>query len=294
MLTRTLWCCAAAGLLAVATACSSSTTSNSSTSAAPASSASPSATAAPLHLATMPTGTVSLTWNPGTKEVTAAVELWGLTPGSSHAMHIHPGVCADQTQPPSIPFPDITADAMGVAKQTVVSTPVPAGIPTSAYLNVHLAPMATLGNPGGVGFTSVECGDIAAGTAAAGPVTVKMSAPPVKGMTPAGTVALAYDAAKHSLHVDLTATGLPANSAHAVHIHKGTCAAQGDVVYPLPDLQADASGKGTVSTTVQNVTTAPPATGWYVNVHRGPMSQILSGDKPTLLFAPILCANVKG
>jgi hypothetical protein len=79
-----------------------------------------------------------------------------------------------------------------------------------------------------------------------------------------------------------------------VHIHKGTCAAQGDVAYPLPDLRADASGKGTVSTTVENVTTAPPATGWYVNVHMGPMSQILAGDKPTVQFAPILCANVKG
>ncbi|MBU3061490.1 CHRD domain-containing protein [Nocardia sp. NEAU-G5] len=242
----------------------------------------------------MPTGTVSLTWNSATKEVTAAVDLWGLTPGSSHAMHIHPGVCKDQTKPPSIPFPDITADAMGVAKQTLVSKPAPAGIPTGAYINVHLAPMATVGNPGDVSFTSIACGDIAAGTTAAGPVTVKMSAPPTKGVTPAGTVALAYDAAKHSLHVDLTATGLPANSAHAVHIHKGTCAAQGDVVYPLPDLQADASGKGTVSTTVQNVTTAPPATGWYVNVHMGPMSQILAGDKPTMQFAPILCANVKG
>lgn len=27
------------------------------------------------------------------------------TPSSSHAMHIHPGTCAEQTQPPSVPFP---------------------------------------------------------------------------------------------------------------------------------------------------------------------------------------------
>jgi hypothetical protein len=280
-------------LLAVATACSSSTTSGSSSTAASSSTSSPAA-AAPIQLAPVPTGTVALSWDPGTKQVTAAVDLSGLTPGSSHAMHIHPGNCADQTQPPSIPFPDITADATGVAKQSVVSTPVTTGIPTGAYVNVHLAPMATLGNPGDLSFTPIACGDIAAGTPAAGPVTVKMSAPPTKGVTPAGTVALSYDAAHHSLQVDLTATGLPANSAHAAHIHSGSCNAQGDVLYPLPDLQADASGKATLSTTVQNVPKAPPASGWYVNVHMGPMAQILSGGNPTMLFAPILCANVKG
>jgi Cu/Zn superoxide dismutase len=251
------------------------------------------AAAAPLTLATQPTGSVVLSWDPGTKVVTAAVDLSGLTPGSSHAMHIHPGNCADQSQPPSIPFPDITADAKGVAKQTVTSQPAPAGIPNGAYVNVHLAPMATLGNPGDLSFTPIGCGDIPAGTAKVGPVTVPLSAPPVKGTTPSGTVALNYNAGAHSLHVDLIAAGLPPNSAHAVHIHSGTCAAQGDVMYPLPDLKADASGKASLSTTVNNVQQAPPASGWYVNVHMGPMGQILSGNNPTLVFDPILCANVK-
>jgi hypothetical protein len=243
----------------------------------------------------MPTGKVVLTWDPGTKVVSAAVDLTGLTPGSSHAMHIHPGTCADQSKPPEIPFPDITADATGVAKQTVTSQPVASGIPSGAYVNVHLAPSATLGNPGQLTFTSIACGDIPSGTSShTGPVTVTMGASPVKGVTPAGTVALSYDAAAHSLHVDLTATGLAANSAHAVHIHSGTCTAQGPVVHALPDLKADASGKGTLNTTVGNLTQAPPASGWYVNVHMGPMAQILSDGNPTLLFAPILCANVTG
>ncbi len=293
MLRRTVWCCAAVGLLAVATACSSSTTSGSGSTTTSASSSSAGTSGAPVTLATTPTGSVVLSWNPGTKVVTAAVDLSGLTPGSSHAMHIHPGNCADQSQPPSIPFPDITADATGVAKQTVTSQPVAAGIPNGAYVNVHLAPMATLGNPGQLTFTPIGCGDIPAGTSASGPVTVPVSAPPVKGTTPSGTVAMTYDAAQHSLHVDLTAAGLPPNSAHAAHIHKGSCTAQGDVLYPLPDLKADASGKASLSTTVNNVQTAPPASGWYVNLHMGPMDKILdSSNNPTLLFAPILCANV--
>ncbi len=293
MLRNAVWCCAAAVLLAVATACSSSGSNSSTTSAPPPTSAKGSAASVPLR--TQPTGKVVLTWNPDSKVVSAAVDLSGLTPGSSHAMHVHPGNCADQSKPPSVPFPDITADAAGVAKQTVTSEPVAAGIPTGAYVNVHLAPSATLGNPGQLNFTSIACGDIpAGGSSGAGPVTVTMAPPSVAGMPPAGTVALSYDAAAHSLHVDLTATGLSPNSTHGVHIHSGSCTAQGPVVHELPDLRTDASGKGTLKATVDDVTQAPPATGWYVNVHKGPMAQILSDEKPTLLFAPILCANVSG
>ncbi|WP_297611942.1 CHRD domain-containing protein [Nocardia sp.] len=208
-------------------------------------------------------------------------------------MHIHPGSCADQTQPPSVPFPDITADTTGAVRQSVVSEPVPGGIPGGSYLNIHLAPSAQLGASTDVSFTPIGCADIPAGTSAAGPVTVKVAAPQKNGAAPAGTVKLAYDGAQHSLQVVLNASGLPAGSAHAVHIHSGSCAAQGAVLYPLPDLQANDAGDASLTATVDNVATAPPATGWYVNVHMGAMSQILdAAGNPTLLFAPILCADV--
>ena len=243
-------------------------------------------------LAAMPTGTVVLSWDPGSKLVTAVVDMSGLTPDSVHAMHIHPGTCAAQNQPPSVPFPDITADPAGVVHQTVTSSPAPAGIPNGAYVNIHLAPSDGLGGPGQLGYTPIACADIPAATPAAGPVTLPLRAAPTNQTTPAGTVTLTYDPARHSLHVDLTATGLPANTGHAVHIHSGTCAAQGPVVYPLPDLQSDGSGNASLSTTVDNVTQGPPASGWYVNVHMGPASQIQANNKPTQLFAPILCADV--
>jgi hypothetical protein len=95
------------------------------------------------------------------------------------------------------------------------------------------------------------------------------------------------------LKVEVNASGLPPNSAHAVHIHSGTCRAQGDVLYPLPDLRTDGAGQGSVTTTVNNVNDGPPDTGWYVNLHMGSMTQILSDNKPTLLFAPVLCADAK-
>ncbi len=240
----------------------------------------------------MPTGTARLSWDPTTKLITAAVDMHGFTPSSSHAMHIHPGTCAEQTQPPSVPFPDISADAGGAVTQSVVSQ-APGSIPSGSYLNIHLAPNAQLGAPTDVSFTPIACADIPAGTPPTGPVTLKVQAPPQHGQIPRGTATLAYNSTNHTLRVEVTASGLPPNSAHAAHIHAGSCVAQGAVVYPLPDLRANASGDASITTTIDNVNSAPPTTGWYVNVHRGPMSQILSGDSPTLLFAPILCGDVR-
>jgi hypothetical protein len=243
----------------------------------------------------MPTGTATLSWDPTTKLITAAIDAYGFTPSSAHAMHIHPGTCANQTQPPSVPFSDVTADPGGAIKQSVRSaTPAPGGIPSGSYLNIHLAPGAELGSPTDVSFTPIACADIPAGSPSTGPVTITLQAPPKHGQTPQGSVTLAYSAADHTLHVALQASALPPNSAHAVHLHAGSCKAQGDVIYPLPDLHSDTAGNASLTATVNNVNSPPPATGWYLNVHLGAMSQILDGNKPTLLFAPILCGNING
>jgi Cu/Zn superoxide dismutase len=256
----------------------------------------PSGAPGPINvaLADMPTGTVSLRWDPTTKIVTADVDMYGFTPSSSHAMHIHPGSCANQPTPTSVPFPDISATAGGAVKQTVVSKLVPGGIPSGSYLNIHLAPSAQLGTPKDVSFTPIACADIPAGTTPTGPVTLNLKTPPRNGQTPTGATTLTYNGTNHTLRVEMRATGLSPNSAHAVHIHSGSCLAQGDVLYALPDLRVNSEGDASATTTLDNVTAAPPATGWYVNLHLGPMSQILSGNNPTLLFAPILCGDVKG
>jgi Cu/Zn superoxide dismutase len=243
----------------------------------------------------MPTGTATLSWDPTTKLITAEVKMYGFTPMSGHAMHLHPGNCAHQTQPPSVPFSDISANAAGAVTQAVTSTTAsPAGIPSGSYLNIHLAPGAQLGSPTDVSFTSVACADIPAGAPAAGPVGLTMHAPSTNGQKPQGSATLAYDSSHQTLRVTVTASGLAPNTAHAVHIHSGSCSTQGDVLHPLPDLQTDAAGNGSLTTMVSNVNSPPPASGWYVNVHMGPMSQILQGNNPTLLFAPILCGDLTG
>ncbi|MCW2626908.1 MAG: hypothetical protein QOF66_240 [Mycobacterium sp.] len=62
--------------------------------------------------------------------------------------------------------------------------------------------------------------------------------------------------------------------------------------YPLNDLVAKSDGVAETTTVIQNVDQAPPASGWYVNVHLGAHDQIEKDGKPTLYFAPILCGNV--
>lgn len=238
----------------------------------------------------MPSGTAALSWDPTTKLITTTINAYGFAPGLAHAMHIHPGSCANQDQPPSVPFPDIAASSAGAVDQRVASQPVPNGIPTGSYLNIHLAPSAELGNPTDISFTPIACADIPPGTPPTGPVTLHLAPPPAH--APNGLAQLTYDNAQHSLRVALHASGLPPNSDHAVHIHDGTCQAQGDVRYPLPDLHTDAVGNATLTATVNNA--SPPASGWYLNIHFGSSGQILSNNQPTPLFAPVLCGDVNG
>ncbi len=117
-------------------------------------------------------------------------------------------------------------------------------------------------------------------------------APPQAGQHPQGSAKLTYDPAKKTLSVDATASGLVAGSAHAVRIHLGSCASQGAVKYPLNDLVASPTGTAETTTVIQNVGQAPPASGWYVNVHLASSSQIQQNGQPTLYFQPIICGNI--
>jgi hypothetical protein len=119
-----------------------------------------------------------------------------------------------------------------------------------------------------------------------------MAPPPQPGQHPQGSATLTYDPAKKTLSVAATASGLVAASDHAVHIHLGSCESQGAVKYPLNDLVASPAGTAEATTVIQNVEQAPPASGWYINVHLGSSSQIEQNGQPTLYFAPIICGNI--
>jgi CHRD domain len=265
---------AAAVVAASVAACGSSPTQPSTSSQATASRAAASPVNVPLG--DQPSGTVTLSWDPQTKNVTANLQMVGFTPGSSHAMHVHQGSCAAQGDV-LVPFPDVTANDGGAIDTTVTSSqPSAAGLAAGTFLNIHLAPAAQLGGPGSLGYTPISCADITPAASTA----VTMAPPPLPGQHPQGSAKLTYDPAKKTLSVDATASGLVAGSAHAVHIHLGSCASQGAVKYPLNDLVASPTGTAETTTVIQNVDQAPPASGWYVNVHLGSSSQIQQNGQP--------------
>ena len=277
---------AAAVVAASVAACGSSPTQPSTSSQATASRAAASPVNVPLG--DQPSGTVTLSWDPQTKNVTAKLQMVGFTPGSSHAMHVHQGSCAAQGDV-LVPFPDVTANDGGAIDTTVTSSqPSAAGLAAGTFLNIHLAPAAQLGGPGSLGYTPISCADITPAASTA----VTMAPPPLPGQHPQGSAKLTYDPAKKTLSVDATASGLVAGSAHAVHIHLGSCASQGAVKYPLNDLVASPTGTAETTTVIQNVDQAPPASGWYVNVHLGSSSQIQQNGQPTLYFQPIICGDI--
>jgi Cu/Zn superoxide dismutase len=282
---------AVAAVAAASVAACSSTSTQSSTSTPALSTATASgAPASPISvtLASQPSGTAALSWDPQTKNVSAKLQMVGFTPGSSHAMHIHQGSCAAQGTV-SVGFPDVTANAGGAIDTTVTSLqPATGGLTAGTLLNIHLAPAAQLGDPGSLGYTPISCGDI--DPAAPSPLT--MAPLPQPGQHPQGSAKLTYEPGNKTLTVDVTASGLVPGSDHAVHVHLGACDSQGPVKYPLDDLMASPAGGAEVTTVVQNVAQAPPASGWYLNVHLGSASQILDNGQPTLYFQPIICGNI--
>jgi hypothetical protein len=79
--------------------------------------------------------------------------------------------------------------------------------------------------------------------------------------------------------VSVTLSGLEPNSTHPGHIHEGTCSAPGSVVAPLGEITADATGSGTMTTSVPVATATVTAGNHIVQYHGEGM-------------APIACAEI--
>jgi CHRD domain-containing protein len=103
---------------------------------------------------------------------------------------------------------------------------------------------------------------------------------------PHGTADLTWNPQATTLTVTMKLSGLQAQTSHPAHIHSGDCSTDGDSVYPLNHVVADAAGNGISTTTINNVTGGIPATGWHITVHSGPTLQT-----PAEALA-ISCGNV--
>jgi hypothetical protein len=257
-----------------------SSTSSTSTLTTPAAMQGNSATATLKHV---PVGNAVLNWNNTNQMLKVEVMLTGLAPNSTHPTRIYEGSCNNQGKA-LYTLSNVVADAHGVGHATS-DISVPKGIPaTGWYLNVHNGPNLSPDDQ----FLPIACGDIVNhDTSLRSPQKVQVSldsAPSTsKDQNVSGTAHLQIS--NHILTVEMTLTNLAPNSEHAAHIHLGTCASQGDVLYPLPTVKADATGKTTMTTTIKNVSTIP-ANGWYVNVHHSTDISTQTG------FDPIACGNV--
>jgi hypothetical protein len=76
-------------------------------------------------------------------------------------------------------------------------------------------------------------------------------------------------------------TGASPNGTHPGHIHSGTCAAIGSVVQPLQEIATDATGTGTMTTTVA-IAPMTLSNGQHIIVYHG------EGG------APATCAQIQG
>lgn len=87
---------------------------------------------------------------------------------------------------------------------------------------------------------------------------------------PTGGADLSWSPATKNLTVKVSLTGLAPNSTHPVHIHTGSCAKEGDILYPLRNVVANSAGVGSSTTVVSRVTNGIPASGWSIHLHNGP------------------------
>lgn len=273
----------AVALLVTACGGSTGTPASTPTSNPPTATPTSSATTATATLKHVPNGTADLSWDPTSHMLTVKIALVGLAPSSMHPSHIHTGSCSNQGNV-IYPLQNIVADAHGVGMATTMVS-VSKGIPASGwYVNVHNGPGLSPSDQ----FLPIVCGDVSnasISTTSGVSVHITLNAAPgaSAGETVSGMAQLSL--AGTTLMVKLTLSGLEPNSAHAAHIHAGSCESQGAVVYPLTTVMADASGSATVMTTINNVSSIP-ASGWYVNVHHSTALSTQTG------FDPIACGNV--
>lgn len=241
-------------------------------------------------LGAMPTGTVSL--ERGTQgRLHAHVDMFGLTPGSSHNLTIDgPGRAG-----PVVSFPAVTASSGGQIDTTVTSAGRAGALPPLSRFVIREG--SYTGQPGGDSLAAEPIAEsgllplrVRSGVFAFHPVTVGPNG--VVTGQPAGRATITYDAAAQTLTVNVTAYGLNPGP-HAAHIHLGSCQNQGAVKYMLADFTADTSGDVIDQTrVVTGVTSVPGPGNWYLNLHQGGMNQILANGAPTLSFRPMLCANI--
>ena len=240
--------------------------------------------AVPTPLGSMPAGSVTVHRVHGGR-LAFTFDALGLTPGSAHEVDLSKSPCN----------PAVGGSRVNTV-QAATSGQLHASFQVSKRRSRNAASVSLLlGTRGsnGAGFDPrrpIACANVPQPLRGSQRLALKSSLG--WGAPLGGSFTISYDAAAQTLTVDVSARGFVPGSSHAAHIHQGSCQQQGPVVYMLADLVANANGTIHATRTVTGVSSAPPATGWYLNIHLGDSNQILAGGKPTAAFQPVLCSDV--
>jgi hypothetical protein len=244
------------------------------------------------RLQSMPTGTVRV-WRDMQGMLQIQLDLYGLTPGSSHIVSIDGP--RSTALDPEVRFPAFGTDSTGRVNATLTASSSVGALQTGSRVSFRLG---TYDGTAGLGLPAEEL--IAQSAVLPDHPDGRKSAVIPRSYGPSGNyhgrlhgwVKISYSETARTLSVTVTAFGLPPG-AHAAHVHLGSCQDQGGVRYMLMDYVANASGDIVDQTrTVTGVSTAPPTGSWYLNLHLGDSKAILAHGMPTLSFRPELCANV--
>jgi hypothetical protein len=264
-------------LLMNLTACGSPT----STSAASTPTASTPATGdnATANLQHLPTGSAQLNYDATAKTLVVSITLTGLAPKSTHPAHIHQGSCAKPTKTVLYSLNNVVANAQGQGSSTTTLHNVASDIAaTGWFINVHNGPVMQTAAQS----VSIACGTISNPNKA---TTVTTTMGPSTDANENATGRATFTLVNGTMTVHLDVQGLAPNSAHAAHIHAGSCNATKGVLYNLSPLVANANGiaQKTISfKSVKNI----PTSGWAINIHNSTDVSTQTG------YNPILCGNV--
>ncbi len=191
------------------------------------------------------------------------VSVSGLVPMSTHAEHIHAGVCGNNG-PIKLPLADLVADAHGRA--TSVTMIKAKSVPGMGWsINVHDSKT----------FAPISCGNV---------YQLDMIVP----LQPTGTAKVSglglilgnmdthggMSSKDKGAVVVTVVMGLQANTSHAEHLHTGKCGSNGAVKIPLTTLMANAQGYAVAATFITRMASL---TGLYLNVHATDGSPVACG-----------------
>lgn len=247
-------------------------------------------------LSAMPSG--SVTFSRAQNHIRVHLSALGVTPGSSHGVDLQTGGCPSpfRRTPTHTQLEPVQADANGEIDQTLtINRWSLRGTRTYALTVREGVPGPSFDGGGNqLAQEGVACVTLPRHVGMMG-VQRRLQAVSESGKPTWGSFSLSYDAAAQTLTVHIKAMGFIPGSVHAAHIHRGSCMLQGAPIYMLGDLTADRQGDIDTTVKVANVTTPPPASGWYLNVHQGPGAQILdAAGNPTLKFRPLACGDITG